>query len=185
MGGWLARLKNENTGGTHATKPTKPKKGEGGAGFVGFVAYSRTVDQKIGVLDPATDRLRAPAANDSVENEAALVGDPDRWCWPHSAAWNSNEIDTFMARLAQFTDKGVSYHDAELLLDELVIRDRDGDDRRLCLECTQLQGAGPWRCGNGIVAGIAHTTRDAQLPCELVSTLQNCDGFCSKSGGRN
>ncbi|MDH4479595.1 MAG: hypothetical protein QE283_06945 [Rhodoferax sp.] len=185
MGGWLARLKNENTGGTHATKPAKPKQGEGGAGFVGFVAYSPNVKQKIGVLDPATETPRAPAASDGVKPEAALVGDRDRWCWPYSAAWDSNEIETFMARLAQFTDKGVSYDDTERLLDELVIRDREGDDRRLCLECTQLQGAGSWRCGNWLAAGIAHTARDAQLPCDLVRTLQRCDGFCSKSGGRN
>lgn len=84
-----------------------------------------------------------------------------------------------MARLAQFTDKGVSYDNAERLADKLAIRDREGDVGRLCLECTQLQGARPWRCGNWLVAGIAHTVRGAHLPNDLVSTLQNCDGFAS------
>ncbi len=39
MGGWMARLKNENTGGIYATKPTKPLQRRGEVGFVGFVAY--------------------------------------------------------------------------------------------------------------------------------------------------
>ena len=177
MGGWLARLKNENTGNTHATKPTKPRHGEGGAGFVGFVAYSPTADQKIGALDPAAERLRTPSANDDLEPEAAPIGDPDRWCWPCSAAWNSNEIDAFMARLAQFTNKGVSYVDAERLLDDLVIRDRDSDHRRLCLECTYLLGAGSWRCDNWLAAGVAQSAREAALPREFVRTLQDCEGF--------
>lgn len=50
--------------------------------------------------------------------------DPDRWCWPHSYAMNTEEIDTFAQRLAAFTSLGMNLNDAEALADRLVIRDR-------------------------------------------------------------
>jgi len=99
--------------------------------------------------------------------------DPDRWCWPHSTAMNTAEIDTFTARLASFTNKGLSLADAERTADRLVIRDREGDDRRLCLECSHLQGHGRRRCGNWKAADVA---REALAP-ELVTMLQRCSGF--------
>lgn len=58
------------------------------------------------------DYLQQMAANDSV---AKPPMDPDRWCWPHSAAMNGQEIDTFTARLARLTDKGASLEEAERL----------------------------------------------------------------------
>ena len=76
------------------------------------------------------------AANDSTE----ISQDPDLWCWPHTEAMNSAEINTFKARLARFTDKGLSLDDADASADKLVLRDRDLDDRRLCLECIYLSG---------------------------------------------
>ncbi|GEM_PF-927911 len=103
----------------------------------------------------------------------------DRWCWPHSTAMTGSEIDLFTARLARFTTKGVIHGDAELLADKLVTRDRGGDDRALCLECTHLAGYGrsSWRCINWQRAGIARQARDAQLPADLVFQLQRCNGF--------
>ena len=175
MGGWLARLKNQNTPDTPATKPTKPPQGEGAAGFVGFVAYPQAPFQKIGDVDSLVVKPEAPAANDGPPPAIAPATDPDRWCWPHSVAWNSKEIDTFTARLARFTDRGVAYDDAERLADALVIRDRQGDDRRLCLECTHLQSAGRWRCAKWIQAGVA---RDG-LARDLVLMLQRCSGFAA------
>jgi hypothetical protein len=83
--------------------------------------------------------------------------DPDASCWPHSSAMNGAEIDTFAARLHQFTDKGLARNDGEALADKLVLRDRDQDDRRVCLECKHFvgHGAGSWRCGNWQAAGVA------------------------------
>lgn len=98
---------------------------------------------------------------------------PDPWCWPHSLAWNSKEIDTFTTRLARFTDKGLSLADAESEANRLVIRDRECDDRRLCLECTHLYGTDLWRCGNWQTANVA---RD-RLGRVLVLMLQRCGGF--------
>jgi hypothetical protein len=175
MSGWLARLKNEKAPGTHATKPTKLPQGEEKAGFVGFVAYPSTPFQKIGAGDSVMEGPQAPAAIDDATPAPAPASDFDRWCWPHSQAMNTGEIDTFTARLARFTDKGVSHDDAELLADKLVQRDREGDDRRLCLECAHLQGFGRWRCGNWQAADVAHDG----LARDLVLILQRCGGFAA------
>lgn len=105
--------------------------------------------------------------------------DPDAFCWPHSTAMNGAEIDLFTARLHRFTDKGLTVTEGEALAEKLVVRDREADDRRFCLECSHLSGYGQssWRCGNRQTAGIAIRPRDAQLPADLVLQLQRCDGF--------
>jgi hypothetical protein len=170
MGRWLARLKNEKVPAPHATKPTKPPQGVVGTGYVGFVAYPPTLFQKIEVVDSVTVTPEATAANDAPAPATEPAIDPDRWCWPQSSALNSTEIDLFLSRLARFTEKGASYDVAERMAEKLVIRDREGDDRRLCLECSHLQGS--WRCGNHVRAGVG---RD--LPFELVLMLQRCPGL--------
>lgn len=126
----------------------------------------------------ANDGDLIPDDGDKVSTPAA-TDDPDRWAWPHSAAMTGAEIDTFTARLARFTDKGLTLDDGEALADKLVMRDREADDRRLCLECTHLAGHGvtSWRCGDWQAAKVAHRARDVQLPADLVRKLQRCDGF--------
>lgn len=159
---WLARLKKIDTGTeTDPTKPTKP-------GFVGFVAPIPAPVQK--------NEGAAEAANDQTP-------DPDRWCWPHTQAMNTTEIDTFTGRLATLTDRGMCMADAEALADRLVVRDRERDDRRTCLECPHLRGAGRWRCGNGVEAGMAIRAGDVPLPADLVLRLQRCEGFNGTGGG--
>jgi hypothetical protein len=114
------------------------------------------------------------AANDP----AAVTHDPDRWAWPHSQAMTGREIDTFTARLHHFVRRGLLESDAETLADKLVTRDRDADDRRLCLECVHLAGhAGVWGCRNWQQAGVAVRSQDAQLSAALVNQPQRCDGF--------
>ena len=68
---------------------------------------------------------------------------------------------------------------AEHLADKLVTRDRENDGRRVCLECLHLGGnrAGSWACRGWKLAGIAISSRDAQLPGDIVQLLQRCDGF--------
>jgi hypothetical protein len=85
---------------------------------------------------------------------------------------NGQEIDTLMARQALFCERGAAPHDAERLADRLVNRDRDSDDRRLCLECRHLHGEGPYRCGNARAAGL-----NADLARDLVLILQRCHGY--------
>ncbi|MEO7128813.1 MAG: hypothetical protein ABI040_08125 [Rhodoferax sp.] len=114
---------------------------------------------------------------DAVNDAPAPMIDPDRLCWPHSDAMNTGEIDTFTARLARFTDRGFSLLEVETLADKLLIRDRELDDRRLCLECLHLSRGSGWRCGNWQRAGVAIRARDARLPIDFVTLLQRCDGF--------
>ena len=155
---WLARLKKiEIAPERDATEPTKP-------GFVGFVAPD---------MAPMPKTMGdSPAANDP-------AADPDRWTWPYSEAMNTGEIDTFTARLARFTDRGLGLDGAAALADKLVTRDRESDDRRLCLECFHLSGhfGKAWDCRNWQRAGMALRARDAQLSAALVWQLQRCDGF--------
>ena len=154
---WLARLKKIDAAPTaEATETTKRVS-------VVFVAPGMAPIQKTGA--------DSPAANDPAP-------DPDRWAWPHSQAMTGWEIDNFTARLVRFTDKGVNLEDAEALADKLVQRDRESDDRRLCLECPHLAGyAGMWGCRNWQRAGVALKAKDAQLSTALVHQLQRCDGF--------
>lgn len=103
--------------------------------------------------------------------------DPDRWAWPHGTAMTGAEIDSFTARLVRFTDKGLILDDGEALAGKLVTRDRDADDRRLCLECAHLAGyAGAWGCRNWQRAGVSIRAGDTGLPDDLARTLQRCDG---------
>lgn len=150
---WLARLKSAKSPEGDATKATKPVLGNQDGRSVAFVA-------------PALAAVALPG------------NDPDAYCWPHSAAMNGAEIDLFTGRLHRFTNKGLSLADGEAPADKLVIRDRDTNDRRLCLECQHLQGFAPlWGCGNWQRAGVATCARDAGLPSDFVQLLQRCDGF--------
>ncbi len=85
------------------------------------------------------------------------------------------EIDVFTARLSRFADRGLSLDDGEALTDKLVIRDREADDRRVCLECRNLSGYSPgsWRCSNWKPASVG----TSGLPLDLVLMLQRCYGF--------
>ena len=201
---WLQRLKSGASPNTDATKATEP----GFVGFVAPVLAllekkeaqanaandsaltlkkHETAPWRV-TLAPGTsaataEKFRAAslALDELIEgsNLATADTDPDRWCWPHGAAMNTVEIDTFTARLARFTDKGMSLTDAEALADKMVVRDREGDDRRLCLECVHLSGFAPtsWRCGNWQAAGIAIRPHDTQLHADLVVQLKRCSGF--------
>ena len=121
----------------------------------------------------------SPVVFEKHDYSLAATVDPDDWCWPRSTAMTGAEIDNFKARLSKFGDKGLTATDCEALADKLVKRDRESDDRRVCLECKHLSGVGQtsWRCGNWQAAGIAIHARDTQLPADLVLQLQRCDGF--------
>jgi hypothetical protein len=130
------------------------------------------------VLKVEVMQSEQPQVQPIAEVLTSLKVDSDRNCLPYTEAMNGSEIDTNTARLARFTGKGVIHGDAEQLADKLVTRNRDLDDRRLCLECSHLSGhAGSWRCRNWKLAGIAILARDAGLPSDLVRMLQRCDGF--------
>jgi hypothetical protein len=145
---------------------------------VATVAVANTPDRAANEPSTKVTPRVTGATDGKVTVRFEKTSDHDRDSWPHSDAMNGGEIDTFTARLIRFTDKGLALDDGEALADQLVRRDRESDDRRLCLECTHLAGhTGTWRCRSWQRAGIARQARDAGLPGELVRTLQRCDGF--------
>jgi len=108
---------------------------------------------------------------------SSATANPDRYCWPHSKALNSAEIDTFTARVHQFIRYGLDSPEAEGLADALVTRDRDADDRRLCLECSHLRlSADLWRCGQWRQAELS----GPDVAGVVVTMLQRCAGFNDK-----
>ena len=117
----------------------------------------------------------SPVVFEKHDSFLAATVDPDGWCWPRSTAMTGAEIDNFKARLSKFGDKGLTATDCEALADKLVKRDRESDDRRVCLECRNLSGygLGTWRCSNWKAAGVGASG----LPLDLVLMLQRCDGF--------
>ena len=77
-------------------------------------------------------------------------------------AWTDGEIVGFEKRVARSTWLG--YPDAKGRAERLLHRDRDSDDRRLCVECVH---AGPgWRC--------------AKREAFLLDQLQRCPMFKEK-----
>lgn len=189
---WLARLKAQTGNSTHATNATPAQN----VAFVAPIAQATLSTRRhfaAHQLQPglcsalntgqATNATTIPsvafvASSPSVKPTTGVQTNPDRWCWPHSSAMNTEEVATFIVRLEQLTRKGVTLSEAEALAERLVVRDRDEDDRQLCLECQHLQGdVGRWRCANAQRAGMAVGTANAPLPAGLTQQLQRCPGL--------
>lgn len=168
---WLARLKkieiNPKPEPTETTKTVSVV-------FVGSISAPapKIGGDSIAANDSALTPMTAVAGVDLIPQKGvkALTTTP---------AMPGRDADTFTARVIRFTSKGMSLTDGETLANKLAIRDRELDDRRLCLECTHLAGygAGPWSCRAWSRAGVAIKARDAGLPGDLVQQLQRCDGF--------
>ncbi len=89
--------------------------------------------------------------------------------------WDDAEISLFIARMECLTLLGRA--DANDLAQRLIRRDREGDDRHLCLECAWLDGRG--RC----LAAAAGCISGAGRQLEPVTTiLQRCDAFELRKG---
>ena len=101
----------------------------------------------------------------------------DAWCWPQSDAMNGGEIDTFTKRLHLFARRGIGEAQADKLADLLVIRDRQLDDRRLCLECSHLGDRG--RCLAAAAGRLPGVDRRLEPVPDL---LQRCPAFGLRKG---
>jgi hypothetical protein len=89
----------------------------------------------------------------------------------HAGGWDDAEIDAFLAREARFTRMGRAA-DAEHLAERLTLRDREHDDRRLCLECAALADNG--RC---LVAARGRLPGASRRLEPVPTILQRCEGF--------
>lgn len=86
----------------------------------------------------------------------------------HAPCWDDGEIAAFTTRAERFALLGRT--DADDLAERLTLRDRDGDDRRLCLECTWLGDTG--RC----LAAATGRLPGADRRLEPVQTILQCCG---------
>lgn len=94
----------------------------------------------------------------------------------HAGGWDDAEIDCYLAREARFTRLG-RVADAEHLAERLTLRDRQHDDRRLCLECAALADNG--RC---LVAARGRLPGASRRLEPVPTMLQRCEGFTLAPG---
>ncbi len=88
----------------------------------------------------------------------------------HAYAWADAEIFAFTTRVQMLLRRGLGENDAADLAERLTLRDREGDDRRMCVECGAYR---PGRCGNHRRAGLG----GADVGRDLAAMLQRCAGF--------
>ena len=88
---------------------------------------------------------------------------------------DDDERTIFLARADQFTRMGRV--DAEALAEKLTRRDRERDDRRLCLECTWLGDSG--RCLAAATGRISGADRRLE-PVQTI--LRQCGAFGLRKG---
>lgn len=88
----------------------------------------------------------------------------------HEGGWNDAEIATFTARHVRLLAHGLTDGDANDLAERLTLRDRDRDDdeRRLCVECAHYRGG---RCRQSARSGVGPEVG------ALALVLQNCPAF--------
>jgi hypothetical protein len=95
----------------------------------------------------------------------------------HAGGWADAEAHSFRKRQALMLARGYAPEDAEAVAEALTLRDRQGDDRRICLECTHFGEHG--RC----LAASAGRISGADRRLEPVPTiLQRCEAFGVRNG---
>lgn len=90
----------------------------------------------------------------------------------HSPCWGDAEIQAFTDRRDRLLRWGYTAQVADGLAERLTLRDRDGDERRLCLECRELEATG--RCAaarRGAFPGVDRGLEPVQ------DILMRCESF--------
>ena len=95
----------------------------------------------------------------------------------HAGGWDDGEIARFTHRTALFARRGFNQHDAEDLAERLTLRDRTGDDRRMCVECSHFGERG--RCLAAAMGRIAGADRRLE---PVPTLLQRCEAFGLRKG---
>ena len=155
--------------------PRTPGTGKLNAGAVSPV--SPLVPGETAQLAAAAPRVREdpggkmPTA--TADRPYRLIADEADRC--HVPCWDDAEIAAFTARTERFALLGRA--DADDLAERLTLRDRDGDDRRLCLECTWLGDTG--RCLAAATGRIPGADRRLE---PLPTILQRCGAFGLRKG---
>lgn len=95
----------------------------------------------------------------------------------HAEPWNDAAITTFGMRRDAFRRRGYGPDDADDLAEKLTRRDADGDDRRMCVECSHLGDHG--RCLAAAAGRIPGSDRRME-PDSVI--LQRCPAFGLRKG---
>ena len=89
-----------------------------------------------------------------------------------AGTWTDVEIRRFQTRVVIFKRRGQSEREAEQLAERLLSRDRDRDDRRMCIECANLRrGGGCLAASRGRIPGADRRLAPVQ------TVLARCEQF--------
>ena len=172
---WLARLGDDNSAEmVEPTKTTKPTKRV----FVGFVGIPPDHIQKnIGSI-PARDQpdeIRTSGPEQPGGTSYEIREDP-LFREPRKGEQDLHPpvLGTPIERLALLTNRYLNIDDAQELVDRLALRDKQRDDRRVCLECAHMSGSPQARrCSQWRKTGM----QGPPVPGELVGLLQRCQAY--------
>lgn len=92
---------------------------------------------------------------------------------PDEPSMSDVEIERFQARVERLTSRALGLTQAEALADSLLIRDRQRDDRRMCVECIHCTSTR--RCSRTQQAGIG--LAPTEMLGDLAMRLQRCPAF--------
>lgn len=162
------------------------------AGFV--LTLTRTEGLRVAPRDALTDEHRAEirAERDAlvfalqaersrlmtkpVNGNPLMTSEQSDAC--HAGGWDREEIEAFTSMEARFLRMGRTV-DAKHLAERLILRNREQDDRRLCLECAWLKETGGCRAAaTGRLAGVNRKLSPVQ------TILHRCEAFCPRPGLR-
>jgi hypothetical protein len=87
--------------------------------------------------------------------------------------WTEAEIKRFNLRVGMFQRRGLPEDQSEQLADRLARRDQEKDDRRMCIECDNLQKTGD--CRKATKESLADTYGPTHFPVKTI--LQRCTAF--------
>ena len=104
---------------------------------------------------PANGHVGPPAAAKPARRSGYPYMTPEQGDECHQGGWDDAEIESFMARSTRLNARGRA--DAEHLAERLTLRDRQADDRHMCLECRELDAGG--RCAAARRGALTGTDR--------------------------
>jgi hypothetical protein len=133
----------------------------------------RTLDEGFGIVWPPDEQgatcpayiNKVPGLEPQAPNGLA-PHDAER-C--HTLGWDESEIAAFTARRNRLMRWGWAEPQADAVAERLTLRDRDGDDRITCTECSAYR---PGRCGNHRRTGLG----TADVGRDLATMSQRCLG---------
>lgn len=86
--------------------------------------------------------------------------------------WGDREFARFAFRVALLRRRRMSETEATQIADRLALRDQERDDRRMCVECENMQQDGG--CFAASQGWIAQTTKNHK---PVRTLLQRCEAF--------